>query len=89
VSRTIWKFTLKVGRWETISLPPAAKVIFAAIDPQSGAPAIWVDLDVDDMGCKDRLFAVFGTGREIDDDAIHRGSMLDGSFVWHVFERPA
>lgn len=92
--RTIWKYPLNVRGWNALPIPEEATVVLAAIDPASGGPAIWVDHVVEDIGRVPsdelatrplRYFAVFGTGQ----DARHVGSMIDRTFVWHIFERSA
>lgn len=35
---------------------------------------------------KPRTFEVFGTGHEIPENAVHRGSAKDGVYVWHLME---
>jgi hypothetical protein len=80
--KTIYKY--KIEGTEIISLPPNAKVIHAAM--QNGAPHIWVEYPVNDSELESRTFMVCGTGFELEDDDIHLGSMIDGMFVWHIYE---
>lgn len=95
--RTIWKFPLRVGHWSNIQAGPGP-VVLAAVDPASGAPAVWIDLEVGERAPMmegppsvaprpQRQFLVVGTGREVDPGDVHVGSMIDRDYVWHVFER--
>jgi hypothetical protein len=86
--RTIWKFPLQMRGWNAIELPAEAKIVLAAIDPASGAPAIWAELDTDAPRIA-RRFGVFPTGGRIAEEADHVGSMIDRTFVWHIFEARA
>ncbi len=86
--RTIWKFLIAIGPITTIEVPGTAVVRLAAIDPETGGPAIWVELETDQFRTK-RRFAIHRTGGEIDTDGAfpdYVGSMVDRSFVWHIFE---
>lgn len=91
--RTVWKFPLWVNRWTTVAAGEGP-VVLAAIDPQSGAPAVWIEHEVPyQFGGEiapppgpGRQFIVVGTGREIR-DGRHVGSMVDRNYVWHVYER--
>jgi hypothetical protein len=42
---------------------------------------------VDSEGSDTRTFFVLATGQSIPRDAVHRGTTLDGEFVWHLYER--
>jgi hypothetical protein len=89
--RTIWKFPLSIGAINTFSLPASAMVRMAALDPASERPAIWVELNPEATRIE-RRFVIFGTGHHIEGDGgypydLHVGSLIDGSFVWHIFER--
>lgn len=84
--RTIWKFPLSVTKVTAISVPADAPIRLAAIDPASGGPAIWIELD-EEAPRIERRFWIYGTGHDIDvDSLVHVGSMVDRTFVWHVFE---
>lgn len=92
MSRVVWKFTLDLGVVNTFQLPQLATVKMAGLCPATGKPAIWVELNPNDER-KDRRFVIYGTGHEIEGDDggypydIHVGSLIDGKFVWHVYER--
>ena len=81
--RTIYKYPMP-EYYSLISLDPLGKVIL--VDMQNEVPTMWVELDPDAKGVS-REFAIIGTGREVPDDAQHRGSFQDGVFVWHLYER--
>lgn len=91
--RTVWKFPIAIGSITTISIPsddeiPPSRplVVLAALDPASGGPAIWVELNPDAPRI-DRHFIVHGTGHEVKENETHVGSMIDRGFVWHIYER--
>ncbi len=91
MARVIWKFPINVTKVTAIEIPEAAQIRLAALDPASGAPAIWVELNPE-APRRERLFRVYGTGHPIDGDGgypydIHVGSVIDRTFVWHIFEQ--
>jgi hypothetical protein len=87
--RVVWKFPLQMRGWNLIGIGPEAKVVLTGIDPESGAPTIWVEHDPEQMieTDKGRAFGVFPTGGTLAADADHVGSMIDRTFVWHIYER--
>lgn len=85
MSRAIWKFPIPFGQVVAVEANPNAKIVLAAIDPHGGAPAIWVDDDR--PAFSRRLFYVAPTGHEIDPADTHIGSLADGIFIWHIFEK--
>lgn len=86
MSRTIWKFPLSNAGVNSIPLPERASVRLVDLDPMTGIPTIWVELDDSDPK-RVRRFLVHGTGHRIEPDEVHVGSVIQGSFVWHVFEQ--
>lgn len=89
--RTIWKFPIAIGAVTKIEVPAIAPIRMAGLDPATGEPAIWVELDTDAPRVE-RRFVVHGTGHEIPGtdggypQPIHVGSLIQGPFVWHIFE---
>lgn len=93
MSRTIWKFPIAIGSITTISIPaddecPPNKplAVLAGLDPATGGPALWIELNPDAPRVE-RRFIIHGTGHEIDEDETHVGSLIDRDFVWHIYER--
>lgn len=86
--KTVWKFPLQVTKLTVVEAPADAPVRLAALDPASGAPAVWLEVDTEAPRVE-RRFRIHGTGHEVDEDEQHVGSMADRSFVWHVYERRA
>lgn len=89
--RTIWKFPIAIGEDTTIEVPKMASIRLAGLDPATGQPAIWVELDPARKRTE-RRFRIYGTGHEIEGDdggfpqPLHIGSVIQGPFVWHIFE---
>lgn len=93
--RTVWKFPLlRMHGWNDVAMGANAEgvtqVVLAAIDPSSGLPCVWIEGD--DTGAHmTRSFGVFPTGGMIEDKKHepieHVGSLIDGSLVWHIYER--
>jgi hypothetical protein len=92
-NRVIWKFPVGIGPVTTIKAPRSGRVVLAGLDPADGGPAIWVELDPE-APPEERHFVIYPTGKEIDGDGgypfdIHVGSLIDRTFVWHIYEKRA
>lgn len=64
-------------------------VRLVGIDPASGRVAIWVEHKNPDHMTpvhQVREFRIFGTGHDVPHRFEHVGSVIDGQYVWHVFE---
>lgn len=62
-----------------------AKVVL--VDTQGGVPTVWIDDERDEaIHTMRRNFMVIGTGHPIPDGATHVGSLMQGAFVWHVYQ---
>jgi len=86
MSRVIWKFPIDLVATTTISVPKYALIRLVALDPATGKPAIWVELDQDEEFVP-RRFSIHATGQTIAaPDMLHVGSVIDGLFVRHIFE---
>lgn len=82
----IHKYQFTNGPFLTIPLDPGA--IVRHVDMQGGLITLWIEkLKPQDDFDPARMFRIFGTGHEIPPDYKYVGSCIDGSFVWHVYER--
>ena len=81
--KTVYKY--RVDGATEIRVPVGSKVIHVGM--QNGAPYIWVEVSTNPhLDIEGRYFEIAGTGWEIEDDAVHIGSVIDGAFVWHIYE---
>jgi hypothetical protein len=86
--RVVWKFPLDVTKITQLTIPPAymdTPVRMAGLDPADGGPAIWIEFDQSHPRLP-RYFRIHGTGEPVENGEVHVGSMIDRSFVWHVYE---
>ena len=69
-----------------VDAPFDAKVVL--VDQQRGVPTVWLEVATKDPPehRQRRSFKVYATGEPVSDYDIHRGSYIDGAFVWHVYE---
>lgn len=88
MKKTIWKYTLQVGKNE-IPMPTGAQILTA--QGQDNKLCIWCivnELEHTDM-YEVRKIIVFGTGHLLPpavDVSDWIATVQAGSFVWHVFE---
>ena len=88
MSRAVWKFPL--GTLAIVSVPATAVPVLVALDPATGQPGIWLEIDLDAPKVE-RTFGIFGTGHTIEGNGgypspLHVGSVVQGLYVWHVYE---
>jgi hypothetical protein len=84
--KTIWKYPIYFGAQTTeLDMPMGAKVIAAAM--QDNVPTVWAWVDPERPVVRRRI-AIVGTGLGAPeyDEAEHVATVLDGPFVWHVFD---
>lgn len=60
------------------------KVRLCGRDPETGSPAIWLEVD-DSQPEGEREILAFVTGADIPDGWGHVGSAICGPYVWHVY----
>lgn len=84
--KTIWKYTIDRVDTRWLELPVGAKVINVGM--QNSQITLWVIVDPK-AECIKRCFRIVGTGNPFQDSdqCEHIGTVFDGPFVWHVFER--
>lgn len=69
----------------SIDLCGTSKIIHVGM--KHGEVCIWVEQAERPLEPSPRHFRVFGTGHPIPEGYHHKGSVVDGGFVWHVYER--
>lgn len=67
-----------------VSMPVDAEIRFVGIQ-SPGRICVWAEVTNEDV-MKTRTFMVFGTGHEIPVGVDYRGTVLDGLYVWHLYE---
>lgn len=86
--RIIWKFPLKhQPEPQTIKMPFDARLLH--IGSQNDVICIWTSVPLNPkMALVSRTFQVVATGQEYDSDdgLIYLGTVLQGQYVWHIFE---
>jgi hypothetical protein len=81
---TIWKFPLEVLDAQQVEMPEGAKILH--VGAQDHRMWIWAQVWPGNL-LTPRWFRIIGTGHPIEDGVgDHVGSVVLGSFVWHVFE---
>lgn len=84
---TIWKFVIgKANDVVNVGMPKDAKILSVAM--QAGQLCLWALVEPR-AELTMRAIRVIGTGWDLADDikkAAFIGTVLDGAFVWHVFE---
>lgn len=85
--KIIYKYKLDVGSQVQIELPHDAKILCFKI--QNEIPHIWALVDPNHPDKDKRIFAIYGTGWDIEYPMNHSyigTDFSEGSFVWHCFE---
>ena len=84
--RAVWKYPLDLASSQTLALPVGAEIIHVGID-RFNAICMWATVNPKVTNTEHRVFNIVGTGAvELTDAMTHVGSVVQGDFVWHVFE---
>lgn len=92
--RTVWKYAFEVDDVPApLVIPRGGTVLHVGLDPAPGDRlAVWADVPVpdrmQDLVMENLRLRVTGTGHDVPADAEHLGSVVAGSFVWHVWRLP-
>lgn len=87
----IFKYALGITDRQKVEMPGRAQVLHVGLDP-GGSLCVWAAVTPDSLWSETHLFALVGTGNPPGPDIAeyeHLGSVLHGTFVWHVFHRRA
>jgi hypothetical protein len=83
--KTVYKYELNRSGLKEITLPEGSWIVKAAI--QYDDICIWAVVDTKEINRKVHKFVVLGTGWEIPCKHMdHIDTILEGPYVWHVFE---
>ena len=84
--RKVFKYPLAIRERQLVPWPASGEVLGIAM--QHEKLCAWVAVDVDNVEPEQGYVRVYGTGHAIEDYAglKHLATVLDGQFVWHVFE---
>ena len=92
ISKVVYKYPIDIDTQVTL---PAGKVVYIA-PSESGKYheiRVWVEHLVNEHGeilpyeGTDKLkLVVYGTGYPVQLKSVHRGSIISGLFVWHLYE---
>lgn len=84
--KTIYKYPapLTVFVEHVQALPVGAK--FCHLGKQAGLPMMWFEVDPEQRETESRVFFFTGTGRLVENHSTHLGTVIDGPFVWHLYE---
>jgi hypothetical protein len=81
---SIWKYQFDVSDAVTITMPSYAKLLHVGV--QLGRLTVWALVDPEEKMVK-RTIRIFGTGHPIPEDEIgYVGTVIQGMFVWHIFD---
>lgn len=78
----IYKWNVVLG--ENIIQFPDAECVFFGF--QDGSLMMWAVVDPDLADCGETAFIVVGTGHLYPQSWEHQGSVIAGSFVWHLMK---
>lgn len=82
--KTVYKYEMQYGL-TVVHLPKAAIPVFFGL--QGGTPMLWVETQKGDEDKHPRIFYLFGTGYDIDDDLSYIGTIQQQGYVWHLYEQ--
>lgn len=92
MARVIWKFAIAIRGITPIQIPADSEsppsrplAVLTGLDPATGGPALWVELDPE-ADRVERRYQIRATGEKIAEDETHVGSLIDRGFVWHIYE---
>lgn len=84
-SPTVWKDTRPVQDHVVFRLPYPFRVLhFACQLPRM--LTVWGEVDAESTVGVEMEYWVVGTGHPIPEDAVYVTTVMDGPYVWHVYE---
>lgn len=83
-NRTVFKYPVNLRR-RTTRLCLSGPIVHIGVQPD-GVDSIMVWAESGVHKPTTRLFQAVGTGGAVPEDSEHVGSVIDGAFVWHLYE---
>lgn len=85
MAKTVWKWVVPFRGGPMAPVPKGGRIVHCGADPETGEPALWVEVDPE-AELERRQFQIVPTGGDVPPVSKHRGTAICGSFVWHVYE---
>lgn len=89
MTMTIFKYPLALSPLQEVKLPKDAEIL--SVQDQRGTICLWAAFPGDDEPRVSREIEIVGTGQPVESfervDRKFLGTVQQGDFVWHVFER--
>ncbi len=85
---TIHKYECAVRHYTTITMPTGARILHAGIQKTMHV-CLWALVDKAETTTQERNIVIYDTGHPITNGLSLKyiGTVHDGPYVWHVFER--
>lgn len=80
--KTVFKYPLLANR-RGVEMPRGARILTVMM--QAGGPTVWALVDPSAEKVY-RTVHIVGTGHEVPPHTVYVGSVIDGPFVWHIFD---
>lgn len=84
-NKTVWKWRLRIDDTQVLNMPKGAKVLWVAM--QDGRACLWAEVD-EYAPVEKRRIEIRGTGHPLPAPIDYLGSVIQGPFVWHIYEMP-
>jgi hypothetical protein len=83
--RTVYKYPLSIVDAQTVLIPSGATFRHVGLDP-GGKLCVWAEVDTKNRSVS-KTFYLVGTGNPIPDTPVRfLGAVVQGPFVWHVYQ---
>jgi len=83
----IYKYGIAIKDTFTISMPKGAQIL--SVQPKQREHYMWAMVDPKETEMESRRFIIIGTGWDVDISDMEItfiASLVQGDFVWHLFE---
>jgi hypothetical protein len=81
--RKVYKYPIHLTAENHLKVPIGGVV--RHVNMQDDQMCLWIEVDLS-KDSEFRTFGVFGTGHQIPEGWFYHGTVLDGAFIWHIYE---